>query len=235
MTTEQEREKHELACKIFDQVLSDPTFELTCLDGSVNGVGFIKAALNSVAPASQHPGEWNAAIGDAAEAADEWTMAHVVEDTASISCGDEIRKLKRTEQAQPSLQQPDLPDFANAARFRWLCEDHADAHTRQVRDVILSRISGISLSAASQAIDYAMVGEYHIPDAGKTFGVSQPVAPDQNAKRLAFLHSVNVDSDGFEYGVAKVKFSPDGSLEQCYWTCSDHSDIDAIIESVKGK
>lgn len=52
---------------------------------------------------------------------------------------------------------------------------------------------------------------------------------DQNAARLAFLHSVNKDSDGYEYGVAKVKFSPSGQIESFLWALSDHSDIDAAM------
>jgi hypothetical protein len=54
---------------------------------------------------------------------------------------------------------------------------------------------------------------------------------DQNALRMAFLHSTNKDADGYEYGVAKVKFSPSGQIESFLWALSDHSDIDAAIRA----
>lgn len=53
-----------------------------------------------------------------------------------------------------------------------------------------------------------------------------------DAARLAFLHSTNRDADGFEYGVARVRWN-DGEIE-FYWTLSDHSDIDALIQAQAG-
>lgn len=50
-----------------------------------------------------------------------------------------------------------------------------------------------------------------------------------DAERLAFLHTPNEDAEGYEFGIARVKYGAFGSIESCLWTASDHSDIDAII------
>lgn len=46
--------------------------------------------------------------------------------------------------------------------------------------------------------------------------------------RFEFLHSNNKDADGWEWGVAKVRFDNSGKVE-FLWGLSDHSDIDALI------
>lgn len=48
-------------------------------------------------------------------------------------------------------------------------------------------------------------------------------------RRLEFLHSVNKDAEGYEYGIAKVKFSESGQIESFLWALSDGSDIDAAL------
>jgi hypothetical protein len=58
--------------------------------------------------------------------------------------------------AAPSPQGEDARD---AERFRWLCDDHADAETRARISHILNRISVMSLSAVRAAIDAATKGE----------------------------------------------------------------------------
>jgi len=48
-------------------------------------------------------------------------------------------------------------------------------------------------------------------------------------RRLDWLHSSKaVDSEGYEYGVCKVKFDTSGQVKEFYWTLSDSSDIDAL-------
>lgn len=44
----------------------------------------------------------------------------------------------------------------DAARYRWLTEDHADKATRERRDELLRRMPVMSYSAASRDIDIAM-------------------------------------------------------------------------------
>lgn len=53
-----------------------------------------------------------------------------------------------------------------------------------------------------------------------------------DTERMAFLHSCNEDPEGYEYGVAKVKFDEGGAVS-FLWTASDHSDIDTIISQQK--
>lgn len=43
-------------------------------------------------------------------------------------------------------------DSEDAARFRWLCDDHADKAIRHLRDSLLERMSVMSLSAIRAAI-----------------------------------------------------------------------------------
>lgn len=50
-----------------------------------------------------------------------------------------------------------------------------------------------------------------------------------DTERLAFLHGTNSDAEGWEYGVCKAIFGPDGKVAAMLWTASDHSDIDALI------
>ena len=44
-------------------------------------------------------------------------------------------------------------DAEDAARFRWLCEDHADRALRHLRNSLIERMSVMSLSAVRAAID----------------------------------------------------------------------------------
>lgn len=53
-----------------------------------------------------------------------------------------------------------------------------------------------------------------------------------DAERLKFLHSTNIDKNGYEYGVAKVRFA-NGQLSNFEWTLSDHSDVDAAMKEEK--
>lgn len=48
-----------------------------------------------------------------------------------------------------------------------------------------------------------------------------------DAERLAWLHKTNKTSDGYEWGVAAVKFNEHGAPVSVLWGASDHSDIDA--------
>ena len=48
-------------------------------------------------------------------------------------------------------------------------------------------------------------------------------------ERIAFLHSTNKDADGYEFGIAKVKFDATGKIESFLWGLGDNSDIDAAI------
>lgn len=52
-----------------------------------------------------------------------------------------------------------------------------------------------------------------------------------NTARLAWLHTSNKDSEGYEYGVCKAKFDPAGKLESFLWTASDSSDVDAAMSA----
>lgn len=44
-------------------------------------------------------------------------------------------------------------DSEDAARFRWLCDDHDDRAVRHLRDSLIERMSVMSLSAVRAAID----------------------------------------------------------------------------------
>jgi hypothetical protein len=48
-------------------------------------------------------------------------------------------------------------------------------------------------------------------------------------ERMAFLHSTNKDADGYEFGIAKVKFDAAGKIESFLWGLGDSSDLDAAI------
>lgn len=50
-------------------------------------------------------------------------------------------------------------------------------------------------------------------------------------ERIAFLHSTNKDADGYEFGIAKVKFDAAGKIESFLWGLGDNSDLDAAIAS----
>ncbi len=50
---------------------------------------------------------------------------------------------------------------------------------------------------------------------------------------LEFLHSPNKDSEGFEWGIARVKF--DGDKTIALWTNQDHSDLDAAIDAAQAE
>ncbi|MFZ3286618.1 MAG: hypothetical protein WA191_07180 [Telluria sp.] len=69
-----------------------------------------------------------------------------------------------------------------------------------------------------------------LPDADKRFWFAMSADESERRKlaeeRLAFLHSANKDAEGFEYGVARVRWDAAGKVE-FYWALSDHSDIDA--------
>jgi hypothetical protein len=54
---------------------------------------------------------------------------------------------------------PSAEDAKDAARYRWLCEDHDERDVREHRNEILRRMPVMSYSAASTAIDAAMKGE----------------------------------------------------------------------------
>ncbi len=46
--------------------------------------------------------------------------------------------------------------------------------------------------------------------------------------RLDWLHTGSgiVDADGYEWGVARIKFNEQGQMVDAQWTLSDHSDLD---------
>lgn len=48
-------------------------------------------------------------------------------------------------------------------------------------------------------------------------------------ERLEWLHSGSgiADPEGYEWGVARVKFNQHGQVTDALWTNSDHSDLDA--------
>lgn len=50
---------------------------------------------------------------------------------------------------------------------------------------------------------------------------------------LEFLHKPNKDSEGFEWGIARVKF--DGDKTIALWTNQDHSDLDAAIDAAQAE
>lgn len=51
-----------------------------------------------------------------------------------------------------------------------------------------------------------------------------------DSRRLRWLHAPNKDAEGWEYGVARVKFNEHGQvIAGPEWTRSDHSDIDALM------
>ena len=50
-------------------------------------------------------------------------------------------------------------------------------------------------------------------------------------RRLEWLHDgCEKDSEGYEWGVARVKFDEHGKVASFLWTDSDHKDLDAEIE-----
>lgn len=54
-------------------------------------------------------------------------------------------------------------------------------------------------------------------------------------KRLDWLHEGSgiKDSDGYEWGVARVKFDEHGQVVAVLWTDSDSADLDAEMKKVK--
>jgi len=48
-------------------------------------------------------------------------------------------------------------------------------------------------------------------------------------RRFEFLHSTNVDAEGWEWGVARIRVNEFGEAEYL-WGLSDHSDIDAAAQ-----
>ena len=48
--------------------------------------------------------------------------------------------------------------------------------------------------------------------------------------RFRFLHSINEDAEGYEWGVCRVKMVG-GSPVSVLWGVSDHSDIDAAMRA----
>jgi hypothetical protein len=57
----------------------------------------------------------------------------------------------------------------------------------------------------------------------------------QNTRRMTFLHTTNKDSEGYEYGIAKVKHSPSGHIESFLWALGDNSDLDAAMDAAPAK
>ena len=51
----------------------------------------------------------------------------------------------------------------------------------------------------------------------------------KDAERLAWLHTHNKDSDGWEWGVARVRFNENFSIKDVMWGVSNHSDIDEAM------
>ena len=50
-------------------------------------------------------------------------------------------------------------------------------------------------------------------------------------RRLEWLHEgCDKDAEGYEWGVARVKFDEHGKVASFLWTDSDHKDLDAEIE-----
>lgn len=62
-----------------------------------------------------------------------------------------------------------------------------------------------------------------------TIAAGQEAANAKDAARMAFLHSPNKDAEGYEYGIAKVRFTPDGRVETFSWALSDSTDLDAAM------
>lgn len=52
-----------------------------------------------------------------------------------------------------------------------------------------------------------------------------------NATRLEALHSKLIDDEGYEWGIARIKWDEHGNLKSALWTASDHSDLDALIRA----
>lgn len=54
-------------------------------------------------------------------------------------------------------------------------------------------------------------------------------------ERLEWLHSGSgvTDADGYEWGVARVKFDSNGQCKEVLWTNSDHGDLDAEISRTR--
>lgn len=55
-----------------------------------------------------------------------------------------------------------------------------------------------------------------------------------NSDRLNFLHTTNCDSEGYEWGVARIKFE-NGRAVSTLWTNSDSSDLDKVMEEHRVK
>jgi hypothetical protein len=68
-----------------------------------------------------------------------------------------LNKLLKLKEAEVhELEQKVAELEKDAGRYRWLCEDHDSPDVRKKRNEILDRMSVMSYSAASQAIDAAM-------------------------------------------------------------------------------
>ena len=56
-------------------------------------------------------------------------------------------------------------------------------------------------------------------------------------QRLNWLHQgggeTDRDAEGYEWGVARIKFDAHGQVTGALWTNSDHSDLDAEMERAK--
>jgi len=51
-----------------------------------------------------------------------------------------------------------------------------------------------------------------------------------DSDRLNFLHTINCDTDGYAWGVARVKNNEAGQPMSVLWGLSDCSDLDAVME-----
>lgn len=93
----------------------------------------------------------------------------------------------------------------------------------QIKTGALHRMIGL-LQGAGLAI------EVPLPQPAPAAVVGEPVA-HIDTRRLAFLHSTNRDAQGYEWGVAAVKFDAHGKVASCLWGLSDSSDIDKLMSA----
>ena len=102
----------------------------------------------------------------------------------------------------------------------------APAAQGDAKDAELARIKRL---ATCGTVDSFLL----LPDQDKRYWFAMAWQESDSRKlseeRIAFLHSTNKDADGYEFGIAKVKFDATGKIESFLWGLGDNSDIDAAI------
>lgn len=102
---------------------------------------------------------------------------------------------------------------------------------------IKERLRNMHPKSCGEATSYIEALEYQLRDlAASVVDLSlansalerQLAEVDKDAARLKWLHGTNEDANGYEYGVAKMRYVE--CKTEWLWCLSDHSDIDAAMK-----